>query len=156
MLTLANVNYQTCRCPKCPFNTPVKMNLPQHYDIVHRKIKDYVCHICGFATHAKPYLRNHEKAEHEGGRVLVCPHCPFKAICKSSLDEHISQLHAVVIEIDDAINGGSDVAEGDEVEEEEEDDEEENDDEVKSVSSEPECHFLVINSAKPEAEVLFT
>ncbi len=83
-------------CPACPFSTPVKFNLPQHFDICHRKVYDYRCGECDFVTYAKPYLRNHEKAAHEGRakpKGLRCPHCEFRTNTRYCLEDHLRRKH---------------------------------------------------------------
>ncbi len=92
-----------CPHPGCEYSTTSKFNLPQHFDICHRRINDYHCPHCEFVTFARPYLRTHEKAVHEApqeeevdkvkrarpgpsssspqisGGMLKCTHCDFKA-----------------------------------------------------------------------------
>ena len=83
-------------CPACDFSTSIKFNLPQHYDICHRKVNDYFCTECDFVTYAKPYLRNHEKAMHEGytlQKSMKCPQCHFRTNTRYCLEDHLRRKH---------------------------------------------------------------
>ncbi|CAH1392686.1 unnamed protein product [Nezara viridula] len=94
--------------------------LRHHTDIVHRKLRPYLCSDCGHSaasrsslrmhsrqhTGEKPYrcneceyrtsdhntLRRH-KMRHTGAKHYTCPHCPYACIQSSTFKSHLKNKH---------------------------------------------------------------
>ena len=109
------------KCEKCEFATSSRKSLTRHVRGIHLKIKDFKCDVCDYASVEKKSVDNHRRAIHRGDmadsdkalfidkeeltgitleettspviKEWVCDMCGYVAAQKSSLVEHVHNVH---------------------------------------------------------------
>ena len=79
--------FQCSMCPK------IVISLKRHVELVHEKIKRYVCTICKAQFGQSHNLKAHVSGVHEGAKPFECQFCDKKVSSKQLLNHHIKRLH---------------------------------------------------------------
>lgn len=113
-------NEQSVSCDICGRAFTGTRMLKYHMDIVHRKLRPYLCSDCGHSAASKSSLRMHarqhtgekpyacnecdyrtsdhntlrrHKMRHSGAKHYTCPHCPYASIQSSTFKCHLKNKH---------------------------------------------------------------
>lgn len=74
-------------CEICLKNFAYRRQLKVHMDVVHKKIKPYLCNYCGYKGSSRSSLKMHIR-QHTGERPFACDTCPYTTSDHNSLRRH--------------------------------------------------------------------
>ena len=84
---------QNKKCSICDKIFSTAKAVKTHIEMVHDKIKPFLCTICGYKCYNQQTLEIHISAVHEGKKPHVCSHCGKSFGLKESLKRHIACVH---------------------------------------------------------------
>ena len=80
------------KCNFCEYRNKRRSNLDYHVNLVHEKVKGYLCDQCTFESSRKNEVVEHKKVRHEGIKYK-CDSCDYTANRSGQVNRHIAVKH---------------------------------------------------------------